>query len=157
MKKILFAVIGFISLSCSNPSLEEGLALLKDQIDAIELQLIEADIAGMQADVVSITEQLEDAIVQVEVSNQALEEALASIASIRERLAAIQVLLDQAATTEQLEDIRVTVTQISEGISTLVFRADYDYDGVINGLDECPDTPITEINNVDAVGCTITD
>ena len=35
----------------------------------------------------------------------------------------------------------------------LVFVADYDYDGVINGLDQCPDTPITEISEVNGVGC----
>ena len=30
---------------------------------------------------------------------------------------------------------------------------DFDYDGVMNGLDKCPNTPITEINNVNADGC----
>ena len=156
MKKILFAVIGFISLSCTNPSIEEGLAILKDQIDAIELQLIEADIAGMQADVDAMTEQVEQAIASAEEANQALEEALASIASIRESLAAIQTQIDQAATADQLAEIKTKVESISEGIAMLVFLADYDYDGVMNGLDQCPETPITEINNVDAVGCTIT-
>ena len=42
---------------------------------------------------------------------------------------------------------------VNDKVQQLVFLADYDYDGVINGLDQCPDTPITEINNVDAVGC----
>ena len=31
--------------------------------------------------------------------------------------------------------------------------ADYDYDGVMNGLDQCPDTPITEVSEVNGVGC----
>lgn len=155
MKKILFAVIGFILFSCTNPSIEDGLALLKEQIDAIELKLIEADIAGMQADVDAMTEQVEQAIASAEDTNQALEEALQSIAAINESLAAIQAELALAATASQLAEINIKVLAISEGIARLVFLADYDYDGVINGLDQCPETPITEINNVDDEGCTI--
>ena len=34
-----------------------------------------------------------------------------------------------------------------------LFVADYYYDGVIYGLDQCPDTPITEISEVNGVGC----
>ena len=52
-----------------------------------------------------------------------------------------------------MQAVRYKVAESSDGISMLVFVADYDYDGVMNGLDQCPDTPITEINDVNGVGC----
>ena len=115
-----------------------------------------ADIAGMEADIAAMTLQVEEAIVTAESTNESLEEALAAMADIRVRLAALQALLDAAATDSQIAEIKVKLEKISEGIALLVFVADYDYDGVMNGLDECPDTPITEINNVDDKGCIIT-
>ena len=84
---------------------------------------------------------------------ETFEAALVTISEIKDRLAALQVTLDLAATEEQIADIKIKVAQISEGIALLVFKADYDYDGVMNGLDQCPDTPITQISSVDANGC----
>lgn len=156
MKKILFAVIGFIMIGCTNPSMEEGLDDLRTQLAALEAEIVAADIAGMEADIAAMTLQVEEAIVTAESTNESLEEALATMADIQVRLAALQSLLDAAATDSQIAEIKIKLEKISEGIAMLVFVADYDYDGVMNGLDECPDTPITEINNVDAVGCTIT-
>jgi hypothetical protein len=102
---------------------------------------------------VEMTAQVEQAQIDVDESNAAMEAALVTIASIRERLAAVQALLDEAATAEQVQTLRDKVAEISEGIAMLVFVADYDYDGVMNGLDQCPDTPLTEINDVNGVGC----
>jgi len=156
MKKILFAVIGFVMVGCTNPSMEEGLDDLRAQLAALEAEIVAADIAGMEADVAAMTIQVEEAIESAESTNESLEEALVTMADIKERLAALQTLLDAAATDSQIAEIKVKLEQISEGIALLVFVADYDYDGVMNGLDQCPDTPITEINNVDSTGCTIT-
>ena len=156
MKKVLFAVIGFVMVGCTNPSMEEGLDDLRAQLAALEAEIVAADIAGMEADVAAMTIQVEEAIESAESTNESLEEALVTMADIKERLAALLTLLDAAATDSQIAEIKVKLEQISEGIALLVFVADYDYDGVMNGLDQCPDTPITEINNVDNTGCTIT-
>ena len=153
MKKLLFAVIGFVMIGCTNPSMEEGLADLTAQLAQLEAELVGVDVAGMQADLEEMTAQVAQAQIDVDESNAAMEAALVTIASIRERLAAVQALLDEAATVEQVAALRDKVAQISEGIAMLVFVADYDYDGVMNGLDQCPDTPITEINDVNGVGC----
>jgi len=153
MKKLLFAVIGFVMIGCTNPSMEEGLADLTAQLAQLEAELVGVDVAGMQADLVEMTAQVEQAQIDVDESNAAMEAALVTIASIRERLAAVQALLDEAATAEQVQTLRDKVAEISEGIAMLVFVADYDYDGVMNGLDQCPDTPLTEINDVNGVGC----
>ena len=153
MKKLLFAVIGFVMIECTNPSMEEGLADLTAQLAQLEAELVGVDVAGMQADLVEMTAQVEQAQIDVDESNAAMEAALVTIASIRERLAAVQALLDEAATAEQVQTLRDKVAEISEGIAMLVFVADYDYDGVMNGLDQCPDTPITEVSEVNGVGC----
>ena len=153
MKKILFAVISFVMIGCTNPSMEEGLADLTAQLAQLEAELVGVDVAGMQADLVEMTAQVEQAQIDVDESNAAMEAALVTIASIKERLAVVQALLDEAATAEQVQALRDKVAEISEGISMLVFVADYDYDGVMNGLDQCPDTPITEVSEVNGVGC----
>jgi hypothetical protein len=153
MKKILFAVIGFVMIGCTNPSMEEGLADLNAKLAALEAEIVAADIAGMEADVAAMTVQVEEALASAIESNETLEAALVTISEIKDRLAALQVTLDLAATEEQIADIKIKVAQISEGIAYLVFRADYDYDGVMNGLDQCPDTPIEQITSVDANGC----
>ena len=36
MKKLIFAVIGFVVLGCTNPSVEEGLANLEAALDELE-------------------------------------------------------------------------------------------------------------------------
>ena len=153
MKKLLFAVIGFIMIGCTNPSMEEGLADLREKLAQVEAELVAVDVDGMLADLEEMNAQATQALADAEASNEALEEALVQVGNIKDRLQALQVLLDEAATVEQVQALRDKVAEISEGISMLVFVSDYDYDGVMNGLDQCPDTPITEINDVNGVGC----
>ena len=91
---------------------------------------------------------LEESLAQVEASFLLLD-----IESILASLAEVQVLIDNAVTTEQVAALAAQFADINTKIQTLVAIADYDHDGVMNALDQCPDTPITEINNVNAVGC----
>jgi len=156
MKKILFTLIGLAMIGCTNPSMEEGLADLTAKLAQLEADLVAVDVAQMLTDLETMTAQVEQSQIDLDEYNEAQEEALLTIASIKERLAAVQVLLDDAATVEQVQALRDSVAQVSDGIAMLVFVADYDYDGVMNGLDQCPDTPITEINDVNGVGCSPT-
>ena len=157
MKKILFAVIGSILIGCTNPSMERGLENLNASLAELEASFVALDIEQMQADLIAMNEMATSMIVTAEENRIAMEEALITVASILEGLENVRISLEEAATVEQVQILRDKVAQISEGIARLVFLADYDYDGVINGLDQCPDTPITEINNVDNTGCTIDD
>ena len=156
MKK-LFAVIGFVMIGCANPSMEEGLDNLQEQLTALEAELAQIDIDQMTSDLETMNAQATQALADLEEHNQALADALVKMQELRERLAEVQAILDEAATVEQVQALRDKIADVADGIAMLVFLADYDHDGVMNGLDQCPDTPITEINNVDAVGCTITD
>ena len=75
------------------------------------------------------------------------------IAEIRIGLQDILAIMKTKATKEQMEALLAQVQGMGEGVDQLVFLADYDYDGVINGIDKCPDTPLSDINNVNAQGC----
>ena len=108
---------------------------------------------GRITDINDIIAQVETIEQINEENKQAIAEAMVTLTDLHDQLAAILVQIQEAATVEQLQAINVKVQTISEGISMLVFVAHYDYDGVINGLDQCPDTPITEISEVNGVGC----
>lgn len=157
MKKILFAVIGFITFSCTNPSMEEGLVRLTESLAELEAQFEGLDIPQMQADLADMEADVAQMTKDVEAANLAMEDAILEINAISKMLDSILDDVKDLATTEQIQAILTDVEGIQSMIDQLVFLADYDYDGVINGLDQCPETPIEEINNVDAVGCTITD
>ena len=75
------------------------------------------------------------------------------IANIRLGLQDILAIIKTKATKEQMEQLLAQVEEMGEGVDQLVAVADYDYDGVINALDKCPDTPLNEINNVNSDGC----
>jgi len=75
------------------------------------------------------------------------------IAQINLTLDQILITVRTFATKEQVEGILDDLIVMGEGIDQLVATADYDYDGVINALDKCPNTPIEEINNVNSDGC----
>ena len=153
MKKLIFAVLSFILVACSNQSIEEGLDDLNARLVELEQQLAAIDANALITDINDIIAQVETIEQINEENKQAIAEAMATLTDLHDQLAAILVQIQQAATVEQLQAINEKVQSISEGISMLVFVADYDYDGVINGLDQCPDTPITEISEVNGVGC----
>jgi ABC-type transporter Mla subunit MlaD len=153
MKKLIFAVLSFILVACSNQSIEEGLDDLNARLVELEQQLAAVDANALISDINDIIAQVETIEQINEENKQAIAEAMATLTDLHDQLAAILVQIQEAATVEQLQAINEKVQSISEGISMLVFVADYDYDGVMNGLDQCPDTPITEISQVNGVGC----
>tara|TARA_B100000085_G_scaffold168117_1_gene152943 strand:- start:4 stop:486 length:483 start_codon:yes stop_codon:yes gene_type:complete len=153
MKKLIFAVLSFILVACSNQSIEEGLDDLNARLVELEQQLAAVDANALITDINDIIAQVETIEQINEENKQAIAEAMATLTDLHDQLAAILVQIQEAATVEQLQAINEKVQSISEGISMLVFVADYDYDGVMNGLDQCPDTPITEISQVNGVGC----
>jgi len=155
MKKFLLTFItltftlGMVA-SCVNPSMERGLESLEASLAELEASLILVDIEQMKIDLETMQSQVEQMEVDLETS---VDDALAKMADIKLRLESILETAEDWATDEQVQNLLAQVQEVSEGIDMLVFIADYDYDGVMNGLDQCPDTPITEINNVNGVGC----
>ena len=145
MKKLIFAVISFMIIGCANPAIEDGLESLQQQ-----LALVEADMAQVDVD------QIKQVLADLEEHVQDQSNAYVKMLELKEKLAEVQLALDElneAGTVEGLQTLGTKVAEISEGVSWLVHFADYDLDGVINGIDDCPDTPITEISSVDEKGC----
>lgn len=145
MKKLIFAVISFMIIGCANPAIEDGLESLQQQ-----LALVEADMAQVDVD------QIKQVLADLEEHVYDQSNAYVKMLELKEKLAEVQLALDElneAGTVEGLQTLGTKVAEISEGVSWLVHFADYDLDGVINGIDDCPDTPITEIKSVDEKGC----
>ena len=151
MKKIIFAVLGFVSLACSNPSIEEGLANMKESLAQLEAQLAAVDVDQMILDLNSIQDRVEVIETDIIEGNGALAEAVEKLAELRDRLLAVNEILENAATAEQVAAIKEKLVKIREQVNLLVLLADYDNDGVINGLDQCPDTELGA--TVDSNGC----
>ena len=157
MKKlvlIMVAMFGF--LSCENPSIEDGLESLTESLAELEASMIALDVEGMLADLAEMQGQAEQMTTDMEEYNAIMEQALLDIQDITVRLNAIVEISEDWATDEQGQSLLADVQTLGEGIDMLVFVADYDYDGVMNGLDQCPDTAIEDINNVNNIGCSPT-
>ena len=82
-----------------------------------------------------------------------LDAMLITIQGITEQVQGMTLTAGGLATTEQMQDLLSQVQEFQAGVEQLVAVADYDIDGVINALDKCPDTPLSEINDVNSDGC----
>ena len=156
MKKILLTIISLGIIGCTNPAMDEKLADLNETLAELKAEILAADIDGMLADLDTIKEEANQALADVNTKNALDAQSLVLIDSIIANLALVQINLDKAATTEQVASLAAQVAEMTRGINILVFIADYDYDGVMNGFDKCPDTPFNEVNGVDALGCSST-
>ena len=142
MKKLIFAVIGFVALSCTNPSVEEGLANLEAALAELQLELDGIDVNQMITDVATMQDQVEEMENDVHLYVEQVEEWESQIQSILADLEIVQGIIENAGTKDQVAAILADVQGIQAMIDQLVLLADYDYDGVINGLDQCPDTEL---------------
>ena len=168
MKKGLLSLLSLILItSCANPSMERGLESLNDSLEQLEIGIDALGIPQMIDDLDSMNVMVGEMIVDVEEYSAQMEEFNQQVLEIQARLEALLVQIQGVteivngievqsgglATTQQFQDLLSQVQEFGAGVDLLVARADYDYDGVVNGLDKCPDTPITEINDVDTDGC----
>ena len=153
MKKLVLILIALFAINCENPSMERGLEGLQAALAELEASFLAIDLEQMSADLLDMNETVAQLVIDQEAANEAAAQLLVDIEDILTSLAAVKDKLDNALTVEQVQALTAQFALINEKVQTLVAIADYDYDGVINALDQCPDTPITEINNVNAVGC----
>ena len=153
MKKLIFAVLSFILVACSNQSIEDGLDDLNARLVELEQEIVTLDVDSLLNDISEISTAVAAFEAQNEENLAAIAEIKATLDSLNLKLAEINEELQAAATMEQIQAIKVKLQDINEGIALLVFASDYDLDGIINGLDQCPNTPITEISQIDANGC----
>ena len=151
MNKLVSLLIVFVTVNCTNPSMEEGLAGLEAALAELQLELDGIDVNQMITDVATMQDQVEAMENDVHLYAEQVEEWESQIQSILADLASVQEIIDNAGTRDQvaaiLEDLAATQAMIDQ----LVLLADYDYDGVINGLDKCPDTELGA--PVDDEGC----
>lgn len=152
MKKlvlIMVAMFGF--LSCENPSVEDGLARLEASLAELEAAMAGVDVDQMVTDIATMQDQVETMETDIEGYELQVEEWENQIQSILADLAAAQEIVESAATKDQIADILADLEATQQLIDTLVLIADYDHDGVVNGLDQCPDTEL--FATVNEQGC----
>ena len=142
MKKILAVLSVILVSACTNLSAEEGLARLEAALADLQLAMEGVDVNQMLTDIASMQDEVESMENDVNLYVEQVEEWEAQIQSILADLATAQELVDNLATTEEVNAILADVQGIQAMIDQLVLLADYDYDGVINGLDKCPDTEL---------------
>ena len=143
MKKLVLIIVALFSFaSCENPSVEEGLASLEASLAELQAAMSGVDVNQMLADIATMQDQVETMETDVEEYELQVTEWESQIQDILADLAGVQEIIDNAGTKDQvaaiLEDLAATQAMIDQ----LVLLADYDYDGVINGLDQCPDTEL---------------
>lgn len=174
MKKLI-AVISVLGIfACTNPSIEEGLDRLTQSLAeldaafvALNVEQMKLDLAAAEAAVEQMTEDLaaseaelaaiaEDLVWGDDFDTSVLEDLTSIeqiVLNITTRLQQAREQIEDMPTAESVAALAAQIKEVGEGIDMLVFVADYDYDGVMNGLDQCPDTAIEDINNVNNVGC----
>ena len=147
------AAWGFVLVSCINPSLETGLDTLRDEIERLQSQVQIVDVNGLVDGVIELESTVDTLVIQFDTLDVTMEELQQMISTLQETVSDLEDAYSSLAPDGTLQGILVKLEKIQEGIDVLVARADYDIDGVINAIDECPDTPITEIKQVNDVGC----
>ena len=153
MKKLIAILTVFGIVSCTNPSMEDGLAKMDSALANLAAAIESLNIPQMEADLAQMNQDAAQMLADIESMDQNWDEAIAQLNQLSTLLDGILADSSNWATTEQMQGLLAQVQQFGEGIDLLVLQADYDYDGVINAIDQCPDTPIMQINNVNAQGC----
>lgn len=147
------AAWGFIIVSCVNPNLQEGLDNLKIEIEELQSQISEVDVNGLVESVEQLESTIDNLVTEFDNLDMTMQQLQVMIGILQETVNDLEIALQSLGPDGTLQGILVKLEKIHEGIDILVARADYDIDGVINAIDECPDTPITEIKQVNEVGC----
>lgn len=147
------AAWGFILVSCVNPNLEEGLDNLRSEIEKLQSKVQVLDVNGLVENTIQLESTVDNLVIQFDTLDITMLELQQMISTLQETVSDLEIAFQSLAPDGTLQGILVKLQRIQEGIDILVARADYDIDGVINAIDECPDTPITEIKQVNEVGC----
>lgn len=148
MKKLITLLSVFGIMACTNPSMEEGLAQLEESLAALQAEMASVDVNQMLEDVATMQSQVIAMQADVDDYNEQAAGWLTQIDEILVELAALQVIIDNAPTKEQTDALLADIQEVGRQIDLLVLLADYDHDGVINGLDQCPDTELgATVNN----------
>ena len=153
MKKLLL-FIPVLFFSCVNPSMERGFESITQALIQVTEDLnfyaesITSDLAQIEEDIYLITKHIERINDEVLRIDEIIQELRLSIQNITESL-------KDAATKEQMQQLQIQVFDLRDDVQLLWNLYDFDADGVINGVDKCPETPYgLPVTNR---GCPLTD
>lgn len=147
------AAWGLIVVSCVNPNLQSHLDELKSQIEALESSIEIVDVDGIVKQVEELEQAVSLLVIETEASQVGMSELQEMITILQEQLNELENRFSELAPGSAFQGILERLQEVHRQVDILVGWADYDYDGVLNAVDKCPDTPITEINEVNEEGC----
>ncbi len=153
MLTISLVFMTLMSTACTNPSMDDGLARMGKALDELQAAIESLNIPQMQEDLNQMNADAAQMLYDLEDENGSWAQLINKLSDLNLQLEDIVAISETWATSEQMQDLLADIQEVGAGIDILVLRADYDYDGVINAIDQCPDTPLSEINNVNAQGC----
>ena len=152
MKKTILLLF-MIIISCTNPNMQNGLDDLRSQIQQISDQIEVIDLNELTQGVNELEILIQNLAVESELLSISSEELAENLNTLQQTLSLLLTRVNELPTSDDIQSILSTIGEIQSDIDVLVARADFDIDGIINAIDECPDTPISEINDVNEVGC----
>lgn len=157
MKKFVLTIVSIVftlsTTACVNPSMDDGFDKLNKSLAELEAAIAALNIPQMVEDLESMNATAANMLVEVESMQGVWDESIAMLAEINSRLDSMLADSESWATSEQMDELKDKVEEFNEGVETLVLAADYDYDGVINAIDQCPNTPLDKIGEVNSLGC----
>jgi chromosome segregation ATPase len=139
MKKTLIVLLSFFTLSSCDNGIGENLEALTARLAEVNAELAAAT-SGMQTDITDISAELQSALETVEANRAEVEQAIATIEGIQSNLDGLLATLENVATSEQAADLLAQVEQLRETMTQIRAIQDDDEDGIMNLVDECPDT-----------------
>ena len=142
-----------IIVSCTNPNIQNGLDDLRSQILQIGDQIEVIDLSELTQQINELEISIQNLATESELLSISAEELAENLNTLQQTLELILVKVNELPTNKDIQDILSTIGEIQSGIDALITKSDFDLDGVINAVDDCPNTPISEINDVNEVGC----
>tara|TARA_B110000902_G_scaffold261126_1_gene335333 strand:- start:70 stop:519 length:450 start_codon:yes stop_codon:yes gene_type:complete len=142
-----------IIVSCTNPNIQNGLDDLRSQILQIGDQIEVIDLSELTQQINELEISIQNLATESELLSISAEELAENLNTLQQTLELILVKVNELPTNKDIQDILSTIEEIQSGIDALITKSDFDLDGVINAVDDCPNTPISEINDVNEVGC----
>jgi len=153
MKKLFSLLSVLVIVSCTNPSMEDGFTALEKSLAELGEAIEALNIPQMQSDLEQMNSTAAQMLQDVESMQGNWDEAMEQFSILRSLLNSMVEDSANWATSEDMQELLINVEKFNHGVETLVLAADFDHDGVVNALDKCPDTPILQIRNVNALGC----
>jgi chromosome segregation ATPase len=161
MRKLIFGLGLLVAASCTNPSMERGLEALNKSLaetqasyDALNVEKMLADLADINAEVISLQEAIadytvaqEEAIARIQALQVVYDAMQSQIEAMIVQVQEMTITAGDVSTKEQLQAAVLLAQQLAADTKLLLDYSDADGDGIYHKDDECPELAGPVSNN----------